>query len=396
MRKLCLRCDACIGYRLPAYVESQLVEFTSESSSGCFSSRRATQVTGFDVKSLDQGSLVHTNLSLSLSLSPTRQPSCASVSTGIKSKRTTVMPPQSETLLASVPASGLPQLAPTALNLMPFHLDYTGPAEVSTYFQPRTVPGPPTSEEVSEEQVLKQGDGSITVAAFRGRRVQAYTLGLPEGYTGLVLTAPSLASRTNPSFPQTQRHAQSNTVKNLKREESPSLSSDAAPGLRRSPRKRNNVDVLELPVTRRVKPKRVMQKFSMDSDSEDEEAADEDEGVVLQETVEKKEEKVVVKEDTSMVIESSTTTTTTTITNISNLDVQSLQPDADPELDQDHHLDLDLLQPAPPIFSRTLLPTASFSSLTIWNPDGPLDEGKDEYCRTLGEWMSLNSVLHQE
>jgi hypothetical protein len=68
MRKLCLRCDACIGYRLPAYVESQLVEFTSESSSGCFSSRRATQVTGFDVKSLDQGSLVHTNLSLSLSL----------------------------------------------------------------------------------------------------------------------------------------------------------------------------------------------------------------------------------------------------------------------------------------------------------------------------------------
>jgi hypothetical protein len=160
------------------------------------------------------------------------------------------------------------------------------------------------------------------------------------------------------------------------------------------------VDVLELPVTRRVKPKRVMQKFSMDSDSEDEEAAEEDEGVVLKETVEKKEEKVVVKEDTSMVIESSTTTTTTTITNISDLDVQSLQPDDALEVDQAHDLDLDLdlhlLQPAPPIFSRTLLPTASFSSLTIWNPDGPLDEGKDEYCRTFGEWMSLNSVLHQE
>jgi hypothetical protein len=305
-----------------------------------------------------------------------------------------------ETLLAPAPASGLPQLAPTALNLMPFHLDYTGPAEVSTYFQPRTIPGPPASDEHSEEKVQKQGDGSITVAAFRGRRVQAYTLGLPEGYTGLVLAAPSLASRTNPSVSQTQKHAQSNTVKNLKREESPSLSSDAAPGLRRSPRKRNNVDVLELPVTRRVKPKRVMQKFSMDSDSEDEEAAEEDEGVVLKETVEKKEEKVVVKEDTSMVIESSTTTTTTTITNISDLDVQSLQPDDALEVDQAHDLDLDLdlhlLQPAPPIFSRTLLPTASFSSLTIWNPDGPLDEGKDEYCRTFGEWMSLNSVLHQE
>lgn len=310
-----------------------------------------------------------------------------------------------ETLLATAPASGLPQLAPTALNLMPFHLGYTGPAEVSTYFQPRTIPGPPTSEEVSGEKVQKQEDGSITVAAFRGRRVQAYTLGLPEGYTGLVLTAPSLASRMNPSISQTQKHAQLNTVKNLKREESPSLSSDAAPGLRRSPRKRNNVDVLELPVTRRVKPKRVMQKFSMDSDSEDEEAAADDEGVVLQEMVEQKkeeEEKLVVKGDTSMVIESSTTTTTTTTTNISHLDVQSLQPDNAPEVDQDHgrdphlDLDLDLLRPAPPIFSRTLLPTASFSSLTIWNPDGPLDEGKDEYCRTLGEWMSLNSVLHRE
>ncbi|KAG7567072.1 hypothetical protein FFLO_01198 [Filobasidium floriforme] len=239
------------------------------------------------------------------------------------------MPPQRETLLAPAPVSGLPQLAPTALNLMPFHLDYTGPAEVSTYFQPRTIPGPPASDELFEEKVQKQGDGSIAVAAFRGRRVQAYTLGLPEGYTGLVLTAPSLASRMKPSISQTQKHAQSNTVKNLKREESPSLLSDAAPGLRRSPRKRNNVDVLDLPVTRR-----------------------------------------------------------------------SLQPDIPPEIDTDHHLDLDLdldlLQPAPPIFSRTLLPTASFSSLTIWNPDGPLDEGKDEYCRTLGEWMSLNSVLHQD
>lgn len=384
-------------YRLVVHVESQLMNnLLPRKSPRMLFFFDATAVLTRNLFAL----LIKFSRSFSLALFSTRNSQTVSLSVHRSpltspTRRVTAMPSQRETLLGPAPVSGLPQLAPTALNLMPFHLNYTGPAEVSTYFQPRTIHGPPTSEETSGEKVRKQGDGSITVAAFRGRRVQAYTLGLPEGYTGLVLTAPSLASRTYPSVPQTQKHAQSNTVKNLKREESPSLSSDAAPGLRRSPRKRNNVDVLELPVTRRVKPKRVMQKFSMDSDSEDEEAAADDEGVVLQETVEKKEE-MVVKEDTSMVIGSSTTTTTTTITNISNLDVESLQPDIAPEVDQDHHLDFELLQPAPPIFSRTLLPTASFSSLTIWNPDGPLDEGKDEYCRTLGEWMSLNSVLHQE
>ncbi|KAF7431115.1 hypothetical protein PC9H_006835 [Pleurotus ostreatus] len=45
---------------------------------------------------------------------------------------------------------------------------------------------------------------------------------------------------------------------------------------------------------------------------------------------------------------------------------------------------------------RILVPTSSFSSFVIWHPDIPVDEGRDEYYRTLKEWTQLASVLHRE
>jgi len=38
---------------------------------------------------------------------------------------------------------------------------------------------------------------------------------------------------------------------------------------------------------------------------------------------------------------------------------------------------------------RTLTPTGQFSSFILWNPDIPVDEGRDEYLRSLTEWVSL-------
>ena len=38
---------------------------------------------------------------------------------------------------------------------------------------------------------------------------------------------------------------------------------------------------------------------------------------------------------------------------------------------------------------RQLIPTSTFSSFTIWSPDIPVDEGKDEYIRCLVEWTKL-------
>ncbi|KAG1812859.1 ribonuclease H2 non-catalytic subunit-domain-containing protein [Suillus subaureus] len=38
---------------------------------------------------------------------------------------------------------------------------------------------------------------------------------------------------------------------------------------------------------------------------------------------------------------------------------------------------------------RRLTPVSKFSSLTVWSPDIPVDEGKDEYLRSLTEWTKL-------
>lgn len=48
----------------------------------------------------------------------------------------------------------------------------------------------------------------------------------------------------------------------------------------------------------------------------------------------------------------------------------------------------------PPEAVRQLVPVSTFSSFTIWSPDIPVDEGKDEYVRTLIEWTKLATEIH--
>lgn len=43
---------------------------------------------------------------------------------------------------------------------------------------------------------------------------------------------------------------------------------------------------------------------------------------------------------------------------------------------------------------RSLRPTATFSSFVLWNPDIPVDEGRDEYIRSLTEWTRLSAEIH--
>jgi len=44
--------------------------------------------------------------------------------------------------------------------------------------------------------------------------------------------------------------------------------------------------------------------------------------------------------------------------------------------------------------TRTLVPTARFSSFVLWHPDMPVDPGRDEYARTLTEWIRLANEVH--
>ncbi|KAJ7789095.1 ribonuclease H2, subunit C [Mycena olivaceomarginata] len=44
--------------------------------------------------------------------------------------------------------------------------------------------------------------------------------------------------------------------------------------------------------------------------------------------------------------------------------------------------------------SRILKPTAQFSSFVLWHPDIPVDPARDEYLRSLTEWIRLADEIH--
>ncbi|KAG9313241.1 ribonuclease H2 non-catalytic subunit-domain-containing protein [Chiua virens] len=44
--------------------------------------------------------------------------------------------------------------------------------------------------------------------------------------------------------------------------------------------------------------------------------------------------------------------------------------------------------------TRRLIPSSKFTSFTLWTPNRPLDEGRDEYARALIEWTRLASEIH--
>ncbi|KAG8908591.1 hypothetical protein FRB99_004879 [Tulasnella sp. 403] len=43
---------------------------------------------------------------------------------------------------------------------------------------------------------------------------------------------------------------------------------------------------------------------------------------------------------------------------------------------------------------RRLVPTSTFSSFVIWNSDRRVDEGRDEYLRSLDEWVRMSALVH--
>ncbi|KAG5652736.1 hypothetical protein H0H81_003935 [Sphagnurus paluster] len=76
----------------------------------------------------------------------------------------------------------------------------------------------------------------------------------------------------------------------------------------------------------------------------------------------------------------------------------------DEELEEDHAMDVDveisldteahqLLMNDDAI--RTLSISSQFSSFVLWHADHPVDEGRDDYVRSLTEWTQLARVIHR-
>ncbi|KAI0641982.1 ribonuclease H2, subunit C [Trametes meyenii] len=227
--------------------------------------------------------------------------------------------------------------------LMPFHIGYSGPAPVSTYFCVRNAPEPTFGREikpsasndtVSESQTAVEDSQSTLVensqsaslpnpsatasgssatledldmrdapqsssqpdsrhftAAFRGRLMHGLKVDLPEGYAGVVLRAPE--DRKGKSAAPRSRTAEEQNSK---------------AGGRSTRRSKRAQDAME--------------------DTEELESAGVDQAQVER-----------------------------------------------------------------PV--RILNPAAQFSSFVLWNPDIPVDEGRDEYLRSLTEWTRLSAEIHR-
>lgn len=165
------------------------------------------------------------------------------------------------------------------MHLMPFHVDYSGPTAISTYF---LVKPDSTSNGEEESSSGLQRLKKRFKSAFRGRRLKGLAVDVPEGYTGFVLQADN--------------------------------ENDSA-----------LVNALKKPLV--APPKKTRGTRNHPALAEDEEKS------LGQETLET---------DQSAITE-----------------------------------------------TKVLRPTGQFNSITIWNPDTEIDEGYDEYIRTLNGYLHL-------
>ncbi|KIP03823.1 hypothetical protein PHLGIDRAFT_76985 [Phlebiopsis gigantea 11061_1 CR5-6] len=232
-------------------------------------------------------------------------------------------------LVLEAPKIPIPTCSP---NLMPFHIQYSGPAPISTYFRVKhaqsSEPSPNTSGNasssnavdvqqdmerittsdsqatlVSEATASSSSDSAVTLAptvslkslvgndagthltaAFRGRTVRGTKVDLPEGFAGVVLSAPDGVRGKTATSASAAKTAQPYTRP-----------------------------------TRGLSKKKAVEIEDVDDGDEDTNGA----------------------------------------------------PDI----------------VAAPV--RTLQAAGTFSSFVLWNPDIPVDEGRDEYLRSLTEWTKI-------
>ncbi|EIW75115.1 hypothetical protein CONPUDRAFT_66444 [Coniophora puteana RWD-64-598 SS2] len=235
-------------------------------------------------------------------------------------------------------------------HLLPFHIDYTGPANISTYFRIREAgatvgtsqslidksttivasesqtdgidtstaasavtlvdsdsqpPAPSTSTTPPSDTPLAQppnaADTTKLLAAFRGRHLVGKRVTLPEGYAGLILRTPEKSLGKSTSTAPTSSKGRAAAEKEVRE-------------------------------SRGGRPSRRGKSKHFPVEVEDDDMDGHDATGSLEEGAE----------------------------------------DVDDEQDV-----------------RRLEPTARFDSFVLWNPDLPPDGGRDEYLRTLSEWVSL-------
>ena len=270
---------------------------------------------------------------------------------------------------------------------MPFHINYSGPAQVSAFMRvekykresvdsekrddetkeieptknhdvemkeagtPITRPvlsgAPSTDSVMTEATAVAESQGTIVndnkhsplpplededkrfISTFRGRSIHGLTISLPVGYSGLVLRA-----EANP-------HEHAGVEK--KKED-------------------------DVPKSTKGKGKAAASKTKAGATTAKDEAKGKPRGRLTRSAAPKRVEEPIIIEDEEQ---------------------EKKEEDNDaPELETGNGDDAgEPLPDSKPV--KQLVPTAQFSSFTLWHADRPVDKGNDEYARTLKEWLAL-------
>lgn len=257
--------------------------------------------------------------------------------------------------MSSIPIRFIPKSSEkstdSTVHLLPFHIHYTGPAAISSNFIRR----PTSLAECTEE------------ASFRGRAMLSTILRVPDAYSGLVVRVDQPAA-----LPTISR---ASIVTTQKRKATVVISSAEGVKKRRmSPRK----------AVQRVRERK---QFSMDSDEEEEQPEQEMEampGVPMIVVVD------ATQEDVGPVMEDVIQVETVVETSVIEEQVEVVQ-----QAEVMHQTDTMEQQIEEPTAKSTvdLNPVAGFSSISLWNPDGPLDKGADVYWKAVNEWTGLARLV---
>ncbi|PWN52253.1 hypothetical protein IE53DRAFT_367367 [Violaceomyces palustris] len=268
-------------------------------------------------------------------------------------------------------------------NLMPFHLDYDGPAPVDSFMV------------IRRDQDSEPGDDGPAnddnpappslISSFRGRSIHSTSLPLPEGFKCRLFSS-SAESRAE-SFQTSDESSPTSTslggagpsvgAKVGSRDGSSSEARDTRQdssweaqkvGLRRSPRKKTLP-----PPSRPVKAAR----FSMDTDSE-EEGSEGDEGNGAGQEGEDEVLKTYHSLRPATPERFECDPEIASVGRIDRGEGEDVQAKGQEEEDDG--------QP-----HQSLVPVAQVADdhIRVWGPDGPIDRGDDVYFRTVEEWINV-------
>lgn len=301
-------------------------------------------------------------------------------------------------LVLSSNRSSLPVTKP---QLLPFHTPYSGPAPVSTFFLPRSMPD-------SREDA--PSGSTLLLGAFRGRQLVGQKLNLPTGYEGIVLSVPEKKQPVK----QEQREG-TDEVNMDKEQDEQDLARAEEDGRRISPRKRKVVERFKGPPIKKVAEGKVTKKFRIDSDSDEDSSSDN-----LPPPVASFSAAPTTAVPTSLGALLTPTETTISSSTSTPLPTALSPPPADVELVNDRpsrspspiplshseanaeqaekEEDPSMFHPPPAARELKIVSTFGQEGIVLWSPDDPVDKGRDEYFRCLGKggWMELAEALHQE